>query len=462
MKKILSIALALSMIIALAVPALAYDPTDSTAIEKVQFDKPSYNWADIDADRDGEGLVSISLDKLLTAYDANGNRVAFSVANGESEIDENKVRFAVTNTNLATVSGKFMTLKAGKGATITLQAITSKNKIASTVIKLPGVATVGEKATFYTVADKTIEIGKEGKFTPVPTPLNSEFTAEQIAGFEYWVSTPGSTEWNKVTSAGATLNGFTASLEQDENGKATGKLIVSADNSVVANEVIKVMVRNVNMPNAQSYKYFNIKATAPAGEAVAPALPAEIEVEVGSIIDLSKYEKDSKWEVLPYGENQDETITYQMAKILSDNQGRESLFAIAPGVVTVKATRGDKSDITKVIIGKGNATPSLAESAEIKVGTQVKLEVKNLPQGVTVNWTIDNNNVSIEPYAGSYTIVRGKKVGTTKVTAKLSTGEVLTSTITVKDGGSKPVNPGQGGQGTTNPPTGDSIFANLF
>lgn len=462
MKKILSIALALSMVIALAVPVLAYDPTDSTAIEKVQFDKPSYDWADIDADQEGEGLVSISLDKLLTAYDANGNRVAFSVANGESEIDSNKVRFAVTNTNLATVSGKFMTLKAGKGATITLQAITSKNKIASTVIKLPGVATVGEKATFYTVADKTIEIGKEDRFTPVPTPLNSEFTAEQIAGFEYWVSTPGSTEWQKVTSEGATLNGFTASLELDQNAKATGKLTVSAGGTVSANEVLKVMVRNVNMPNAASYKYFNIKATAPAGEAVAPALPAEVEVEVGSIVDLSKFEKDCEWEVLPYGENQDETVTYQMAKILSDNSGKDSLFAIAPGVVTVKATRGGKSDITKVIIGKGNAAPSLTPSAEIKVGTQVKLEVNNLPQGVEVNWSIDNSNASIEPYTGKYTIVRGKKVGTAKVTAKLSTGEVLTSTITIKDSAVKPVNPGNGGSSSTNPPTGDSIFSNLF
>lgn len=111
-------------------------------------------------------------------------------------------------------------------------------------------------------------------------------------------------------------------------------------------------------------------------------------------------------------------------------------------------------------------TPYLnATTGAIKVGGQMVLSVKDTVAGTTVKWSIDNANVSIDPATGLATTIRGKKIGTSVVTATLSTGESYKATITVSAADVKPpVTPpviNEGGGASTNPPTGDTLFSNI-
>lgn len=451
MKKVLATLLAVAMIVALAVPAFAYDPTNDNAIAKIEFDKSSYDWSDIDADGDGEALDSIELDKLLTAFDANGNRVAFDETTGDTVITEdNKVRFAVSNTNLMTVDGKIASigLSQTKGGVVTLQAITAKGKVATTKIKLPEVAAAGSTAKSYKVpTGKEVAIGGSADISMVALPLNSAFTDAQAAGFEYWISTPGNSEW--LPAEGEKINGFTLTDNED------GTITVTAEEGVTdAGDILKVKVGNKDFPGATQYKYFNVKAVG-ASDAVAPVLPIEKKIEVGSNLDL-KAIFDGTWEIEAYGENQADIETMMMGKILACNDGKQTFKAIAAGVLTLRCSNAAGTDTMKVIISGGNqAETSMAAKAEVEVGAEIKLAIKNLDKASKVEWKSADAAIATVENG----VVKGVKEGTVKVTATIDEADELVCEVTVK-AATTATNPGNGA--TTNPPTGDSLFANLF
>lgn len=449
MKKVLATLLALAMIVALAVPAFAYDPTNDNAIAKVEFDKNSYKWDDIVDLSVEDGMTSIELDKLITAYDANGNRVAFDEVSGDSVItNENKVRFAVSNTNLLVVDGKVASIDTGsvtKGGTVTLQAITAKGKIATTKITLPEVAAAGSTAKNYRVpVGKEAVIDGTTLIKMVPLALGSAFTEAQGAGFEYWISTPGNSEWYPIEDG--SVNGFTVTDLED------GWISIDVDGDVTdAGDVLKVKVGNKEFPGATQYKYFNVTAVG-GSDAVAPKLPIEKKVEVGSMTDL-KAIFDGTWSIEAYGQNQADIETMMMGKLLACNDGHQTFKAIAPGVLTLVCTNSADSDTMKLTIGEGNkADPSIAAKAEVEVGGEVKLVVKNLVVGSEVKWASADETIATVADG----VVKGVKEGTVKVTATIDGADELVCEITVK--AATATAPGA----TTNPATGDSLFANLF
>lgn len=497
MKKVLSVLLTICLFATMVIPAFAYgEPTD---VAKVEFDKSEYKLEDIE---------SMDLTELMTAYDAHGNRTNFG-EDGDSylQIEE----WYSSYENILTVVGDQVQVNRRDVGTadvrVTLTAKTTTEKKASTTVIVPKEAVANNTdAIGFSTKNATLEVGGEiDKYEGLVEVLKgSNWTAAQAAGFRYAVKIPGTTSWETVPAAVDAGDGMTVAgikfwtyddggltrLYYQYTGENTDDEIVNKYNLpnkyqnyiMTAGESIRIRVLGTDgFPSTQKDKEFALNLI-PVPGATQPSfkLPVSINMNVGEILDLTTLNSTLKdqianWNVLPYGSYQTNKEAGQIAKMLVTNDDRFELKALAEGVVNLQLNvAGYATTYVKVNVGDGVAnTPKMTASATVKVGEQVKLSIKELPAGATVKWAISNDNVNLGQWTGDYTNVYGKKAGTAVVTARIYNAETdgdllytLETTVTVEAADASTSTPAPSNPSTTapttNPQTGDSIFAGLF
>lgn len=484
MKKVLSVLLTICLFATLVVSAFAYGvPTD---VAKVEFDKAEYKLEDV---------IGMDLTALMTAYDAYGNRTNFEDWGYTSlQIEE----WYSSYENVLSVDGdELVVIRPTAGASdlrVTLTAKTTTEKKATTTIIVPkdAVAAPGNPNA-YGFSTKNATLATDGAAAAydgiVPVLKDYPFTAEQAAGFSYAVKVPGTSYWAPVGTEEEPLVICGISFwAEDVDGFMTLKYAYTpamantveigekyAD-PLVAGESIRVRVLGTaGFASNQKDKEFALTLANPAGPAAAPVfnVPVSINLNVGEVIDLRTLNSSLKdvnvdWAVLPYGSYQTMKEAGQIAKLLLTNDTCYELKGLAEGVVNVMLTvEGfDMTKMIKVNVGDGVAnTPKMTASASVKVGETVALSIKELAAGVTVNWSADNENVTLDATTGASVNVTGAAAGTAVVTAKIYNAEkdgtllyTLETTVTVAaaDPAVDATAP------SANPQTGDSLFANLF
>ena len=147
-----------------------------------------------------------------------------------------------------------------------------------------------------------------------------------------------------------------------------------------------------------------------------------------------------------------------------NSDGKVTGVAVGTNYIVATLDNGNGEAVCKVTVVEKGTLP--AETSDMKlssttatlvVGGTSYITVANAPED-GIEWSIDNDNATIVAAKGAVKIF-AKKVGTATVTCTVNGVELGKIAVTVKAADTtEPTKPGA----TTNPQTGDSIFAGLF
>lgn len=493
-KKVLSTLLAVCLFVGMAVPAVFAAPLsalsgNSDEVTAIKFAKDSYSIAKDDSKDFADQVTAFATNKKLVQE-----------PNLTWELDSQDGKFSISNSTVYALES---------GATATLTAVSEDGKVKAK-IKLTSTAAVPAKkdATGFKFVDRTITLrtpvmiastglplGDAGstaiEFKIAPNSASTAFTPAQINA----IGTAVKAELVALlNAAGATSVSdsatYFAPVKTNDDGHIVVTLLVNSlnadlDNATKVNSFIDALKTTNNLDVTADIgtvavpRDANAKTTVKATKGVVAGNiggPSNISIQVGETFELGK-----KVNVAPSNANVVNTKQYSLdyygnnseyEYAVVDNDGKVTGVAVGKTIVVTELTLLDKTvktvkTVVDVVPAKSTTTtPEVgpakisATTASIKVGTQVTLSVKDAAKDAKITWKVDNKNVSIDPYTGSATVVRGKVAGTSKVTALVDGVEVGTCTITVAAADTTVTPPTT--TPTPNPSTGDSLFANLF
>lgn len=461
-KKILSTLLAVCLFVGMAIPAVFAASSDAAGdakkVSKITVLKDTYEITVGDSKKFADQISVFENDTKLVL---DHGHIQYSLlANvGDSSDFE--------------ISGdEVKALKAGATATLTIfdnygeKARTSVKikSVAGTVASTKKIESYTFENSLYTLpvgtdAEKqTIVVESHPKGTKFTHATANEAVAPVIA-----------------TLASAGIANVTGAYNKDKNKVELTIPAASLTGLSTSNVNKPIEVKDTNFVNGKEFKATTALRLVTAIKATGVSVPQDITVKVGETVDAPKVTyyptnanvgKSVSWAIIPYINDgnayQYATLTGDdLNKVLgvnSNTPAKARLQAILNGVTTTECIVN-----VKPATFAGTVTPFISKSSgELKVGGVMALEVLNLPQGVTVKWSYDSKTTGIvdfAPWTGAKTNVYAKKAGTVAVKATLSNGEVYTANITVK--AADVVKPGTTAP-STNPQTGDSLFANLF
>ena len=469
-KKVLSALLAVALFVGLAVPAFA---SSSSAQEATSDEVTAL------ATKKSEYTIRQNEEKALAgeviAY-AGTKKICMS-PDLTFELASDTADFALTD------DGKVTALSKSGSAVVIIKA--NEDKIVTKVTVKATTPYV--EATGFKFASSTVTVPAGGKtanpatveFQIAPVPSNGRFTASQIDEIHAILQDV------EVKDNATVPNAYITAAELDLKDYKSGECAKDGENLVaeldtttakdlaagLLNKSMKVVL------TADATNTFTVGVTAkkltasstfkfvPVVSATKVAAPGTITLEVGQTYDLA-----AKLAYGPSNANVNKSVSYWEESI---NDGESDYAIVDDGTIKAIAVGSNKiatqlagqntTYTTVKVVAKGALTKeevSLSSTtATMAVGGTSYITLKGAADEAKVEWKVDNDNATIVPATNAVKIF-GKKAGTATVTCTVDGTEVGKIAVTVKaaDTTTEPTKPGA----TTNPQTGDSIFAGLF
>lgn len=478
-KKILSTLLAVCLFVGVAIPAVfAAERSDAAGdakkVTKITIEKDYYEIKQGES-KDFADQIAVYENDTKLVLDHGHIQYSLLANTGDSS------DFAITGSEV----------KALKvGATATLTIFDNYSEKARTTVKIKAIAPTADitrKIESFTFADSLVTV-------PVGNGMDEavEFVVESHPkGTKFTSVTDAKKKTDDAVAAAFAKAGLTVApgeLKKDDENKITYKIPAIPDFSTilvdtkaaVKNQNYNLEATEKNYVNAKEFKSTVAVRYVDAIKASGIYIPQNLTVKVGEKVATPKvtyypsnanFGKKVTWDVMPYINDGN---AYQYAVLNADNDKVIGVNSNNPAKARLQAKLANVATTECIVEVKpatwaGKVTPFISKtSGEMKVGGVMALEVANLPQDVTVAWSFDSKTAGIidfAPWKGNKTNVYAKKAGTVDVKATLSNGEVYKATITIKEADAvKPADPAKPGTSkpSTNPQTGDSLFANLF
>lgn len=363
-------------------------------------------------------------------------------------------------------------------ATVVIKA--NEGKIKTTVKLTAAKAAKDVKATGFIFAESTYTLPVNGTqdasqatIKIIATPKGASFTDAQKAALEAGLYNIGdqNTGLDQVGYAWNDDGEFEIYL-----GDAMSAVADQKDTFEFAVDFPRNTVDASVLPGDEDYKSTNIvkKTTVKTVEAKDADRVGNsgtvVTIEVGQTKDVS-----GMFKVGPSDANVHKDVTYSTDYINDEAEYDDFAKVDEDGVITgvavgenkIVATLDANTDKTSFIKVKVVAAGSIettpagkveAAAKELAIGGTTTVKVTDAEEGAKITWKVSDSKIAqIAPFEGAETKVYAKSAGTVKVTAMVDGVEIGSVEIVVKAATAN-----NNGGTTSNPQTGDSLFANLF
>lgn len=454
-KKILATLLAITLFVGIAVPAAIAASSDAAGdakkVSKITIAEATYTIV--------QGETKDFADQIAV-YENDTKLV----------LDHGHIQYSLlanvgASSDFEIVGSTVKALKPGATATLTVfDNYGEKARTTATIKSVAPSASASKAIESFTFAKSlyTLPVGvgaEDQKIVIESHPKGTTFdAAAKTAADTAVIAALGAATPALTTTAGTPIEGGTKIEYTILAADLAAEAATTANSSVVAtcDNFLTTVTSNFTATTA-----FRLVTAVPAAGV---NIGNEMTVKVGERVALPTVT------YYPTNANVNKAVTWSIEAFVND--GNAYQYAVVdgdkvlgvnsntPGKARLKAALPSGSATETIVNVKsasfaGLVTPTLPSTLKVATGKTATLAISNLPAGVTATWKSETAAVATVTNG----VVKGVKAGTSKVTATLSTGEVLTCVVTVS-GTATPVAPVAPvtDKPSTNPQTSDSFF----
>ena len=483
-KKVLSALLAVALFVGLAVPAFASDTStqqgDPSKVTAMSFAESTYELnQDSSKDFDGELRVFETNKKLVLDH----NQIVWELKdpNGYFSLNGSTVTAVDTKGSATLVARDGETGKVTAKTTLkivksSVRGYASSYKFAAANYKLPIAqpASADGKVAAVNSEDVVLKI--------VPVPAGTIITKENAEKINTALEAAFAASTNIAKERITFLDPDDLKQDWDDNGSVVIKIdganalgnLTFADDAAYDKNISFTVKSTFTDKNDKNPKTVTAKTNlipVKARNYSTIGVASSKTIEVGETFKLGD---TLKWGATNANVGKDDTIEWYERGLTDTSEVEDYAIVSDKGVVTGVAVGKNKivaysDELDKeavcivTVVARGTKTDDgsttlSSDTATIEVGGDAYITIKNADADAEYTWKANNDNVTI--VAGNNAVkIFGKKVGTATVTCYADGIEIASVAVTVKAATTtEPTKPGA----TTNPQTGDSIFAGLF
>jgi len=462
-KKILATLLAITLFVGIAVPAVMAASSDAAGdakkVSKITIEKATYEIGVGD----------------LAAKDF-ADQIAVFESDSKLVLDHGHIQYSLlanvgSSSDFKIEGSKVTALKPGVSATLTVfDNYGEKARTTATIKSVAAAAATVKPIESFTFASSlyTLPVGVGAEDQKIVIESHPKGTV-----FDAAAKTAADTAVIAALAAGTTPLTTTAGVVIADGTKIEYTILAAG-----AGNLASLAASGANESKVVTCDNFLASVTANFTATTAIRLVTAVPaagVNIGSELTVKVGERVAKPTVTyyPTNANVNKAVTWSIEAFVND--GNAYQYAVVdgdkilgvnsntPGKARLKAALPSGSATETIVNVKpatfvGAVTPTLPSTLSVATGKTATLAISNLPAGVTATWKSETATVATVA-AG---VVKGVKAGTSKVTATLSTGEVLVCVVTVT-GPAAPVAPVKPAtpvtdKPSTNPQTSDSFF----